>query len=479
MSKYLSFIYFILFSCIMRASTLGQSYQPVAEFGNHEGGITVMTKDLPGRYLIAGDDKGYLYFHNLTDGKLIKSFKAHGAPVRQLQFNSTGKLLISATADGEIKIFDFAADKIIQSIYSPSYSGIRFVLFSIADGFIYFNGNRKLFKTRSDLTQQVEEIMQEEDTITDAVITSDRSALIISTGTILKVINTRTDIVSQELNTGSSKIDRIALVRDSLLATWSIDGTIFFWHYLYGQIDPKPVFFLKAGAPSPIIFSPSSQLMASCNIGNWARIWKPMERKMVQELFVHAKTVTSTCFGTNDNILFTGSLDRKIAMWQYGAPPPEKVVDVETPHVHEDSMPQPLPVLTSKPQVSDDIEMDEENIPKYIAGRKVVSSMRIEMDSPVLKIFVYDNSFLDGDTMSLFFNGVWILDHYGVTKQKKPVELTLAANTNNYLVLFANNMGKSPPNTAAIEFDDGKKKHVFKLSSDLKSCSAINFYYKK
>ena len=81
--------------------------------------------------------------------------------------------------------------------------------------------------------------------------------------------------------------------------------------------------------------------------------------------------------------------------------------------------------------------------------------------------------------MSLFFNGKWVLDHYGVTKKKHPIQLNLVPNTNNYLVLFANNIGKSPPNTAAIEFDDGNSKRFFNLSSDLKSCSAINFYYKK
>jgi hypothetical protein len=80
--------------------------------------------------------------------------------------------------------------------------------------------------------------------------------------------------------------------------------------------------------------------------------------------------------------------------------------------------------------------------------------------------------------MSLFFNGNWIMDHYGVTKKKQEIQLNFSPNTNNYLVLFANNLGKSPPNTAAIEFDDGKSLRFFKLSSDLKTCSAINFYYK-
>ena len=90
----------------------------------------------------------------------------------------------------------------------------------------------------------------------------------------------------------------------------------------------------------------------------------------------------------------------------------------------------------------------------------------------------YDAS-IDGDTMSLFFNGEWLLDHYGVTKAKKAIKLNFKPNTKNFLVLFANNLGKSPPNTAAILFSNGKTNRFVKLSSDLKTCSALNFVYKK
>ncbi len=459
----------LLFICFIPGPHIfAQDYQPTLT-NVFDAGITVMTKDLQGKYLIAGDETGNIYFNDLFSGQKQKTIKTHGAPVSILQFNSTGKLLISATHDGEIKIFDFDKDKIIQSIFSPDYSGINFVLFSIADGFIYFNGNNRLYKTRSDLSQHVDLVSNDHDTITDAVITSDRSSLIYSAGSELKVMNTRTDVVRQEFNTGSSAIRKIALVKDTLLATWSDDGVIYFWHYLLGQIDVKPVFFLRAGNPSAMSFSPDGKMMISGNIGNWARLWKPMERKISQELFSHSKTVTSSCFGLTNDYLFTGSSDGSIKLWKKGAPPPPIIKEVA---VVQDSVPQ-------VPTENKSVEMTLENIPKFISGRKVISDVKINVNSSDLKIYVYDNSYIDGDTMSLFFNGKWILDHYGVTKQKQEVNLKLTPNTNNFLVLFANNLGKSPPNTAAIEFNDGTTKKIFRLSSDLKTCSAINFFYSK
>lgn len=458
---------------IIASSVSGQNYNAIETFTDHLAGITVMTTDSEKKLLIAGDEKGNIYFYDLNTNKQIQRVSAHGAAVTQLRFNSTGKLLISATADGEIKIFDFEKNKIIQSIYSPEYSGIGFVLFSIADGFIYFNGNNKLFKTRSDLSQAVNQIFAESDTLFDAVITSDRSSLIYSTGNVLKVLNTRTDNLRQEIKFGTSNIKKIALVKDTLLATWSADGTLAIWNYKLNQLESKPIFFMKAGNPSPLTFSESGRLMCSGNMGNWARIWMPLEKQIYQELFFHKETVTSSAFGITDDILYTGSLDHTIVKWQKGG---DKPPVIPKPVTKQDIKVEPTPVPVVQ---NPDVQMANENVPTIIKGRKVISTEKIEVNIPQISIYVYDNSYIDGDTMSLFFNGQWVVDHYGVTKKKYEVKLNLIENTNNYLVLFANNLGKSPPNTAAIEFDDGKKKYFYRLSSDLKTCSAINFFYKK
>ncbi len=449
-----------------------QDYKLFYTAGEYQFGITSMTKDPGNRYLLAGDKQGTIYFHDLNSGQLLKKVKAHGAAVSHMQFNSTGQLLISSTNDGEIKIYDFNKERIIQAIYSPDYSGINFVLFSIADGFIYFNGYNKLFKTRSDLTQSVFEVSHETDTIQDAIITVDRSALIYAVGSYLKVMNTRTDAVSQVLNTGGSKIKKVTLINTNLLATWSEDGTIFFWRYTIGQLDPKPVFFLKAGLPATMNFSESGKLMCSGNIGNWARIWKPMDRVIIQELFAHKATVTSAVFGINDSNLFTGSLDGKILLWRNDSMPvPPVKNEAAKMDLSKDS-------ITLKP-IKPETEKNNLNAPEFISGRKVISNQKIEITSPNIDIYVYDNSSNDGDTMSLYFNGQWILNHYGVTKIKRKVNLTLTPNSNNFLVLFADNLGKTPPNTAVIEFKEGNTNKIFRLSSDMKSCSSINFFYKK
>ena len=425
--------------------------------------------------LVAGDSKGKIYLYDLISNKLIKKIDAHSSPIATLKFNSNENLLISSTEDGEIKIYDFSKSQIIQSIYSPDYSGMNFVLFSIADGFIYFNGNNKLYKTRSDLSQKVDLIFDQTDSLYDAVITSNRNSLIFSCGNSIRILNTRTDHLRQEIKFGSVNIIKLSMINDSVLVSWSADGTIAFWKYFLDQLSYEPYFSLKAGQPSTMNFSNSGKLMCSGNVGNWARIWKLENKEIVQELFLHKDAVTSSIFGINEDILYTGSLDGSIIKWQKGNVKPDSTFQQPTPKI--------LPALAESPPVilptKSDIKMDPGNIPAIIYGRSISSTELIQVNAPTIKVYVYDNNYIDGDTMSLFFNGTWIIDHYGVTKKKHEISLNLIENTNNYLVLFANNLGKSPPNTAALEFDYNGKKYIYKLSSDLKTCSAINFFYKK
>lgn len=469
-------VLFLLFGSSLQVA--GQKYMQASRLNDQGAGITLMTVDEGRSRLITADVEGSICFRNISTGAIEKKIKSHGARVNTLAFNSTGKLLISSTPDGEIKIFDFDKDKIVQSVYSPDYSGIRFVLFSIADGFIYFNGNNRLYKTRSDLTQHIDQIQEEKDTIYDAVITRDRSALIYSTGNILKVMNTRSDVFTQEISSGTSPIERLSLVRDSMLVSWSKDGTIAFRTYKLGQLSAQPVFWFKGGNPSTMNFSSDGTTMVSGNIGNWARIWNPFDRSILQELFGHQSIVTSSEFGSDESILYTGSLDGCLIQWKKSLPTPSITPPpppAAMPVAPAAATPQILPPEPKVPEVI----MTEQNIPKVIQGRKVIQSETIELNSPTLVVYVYDNSFIDGDTMSIFFNGEWLLDHYGVTKTKKAITLEFKPNTNNFLVLFANNLGKSPPNTAAILFSDGKTQRFVKLSSDLKTCSALNFIYKK
>ena len=104
----------------------------------------------------------------------------------------------------------------------------------------------------------------------------------------------------------------------------------------------------------------------------------------------------------------------------------------------------------------------------------------IEISNPTFKIDLYDNGDIDGDSVSLFYNGKLLLSHKRLTD--KPLSLSLDASTGdetNELTMYAENLGTIPPNTALMIVTDGDKRYEVRIASDLKKSGTIRFVYKQ
>ncbi len=106
--------------------------------------------------------------------------------------------------------------------------------------------------------------------------------------------------------------------------------------------------------------------------------------------------------------------------------------------------------------------------------RKVIPISKIKLPEKEFTIIIWDDRSEDGDIVTLFLNGEPVLEHY--TLQNAPKEITLVcADGENELIMQAESMGTSPPNTAAIKILCGNKevkrlvlKSTDKMSQSLK-----------
>ena len=104
----------------------------------------------------------------------------------------------------------------------------------------------------------------------------------------------------------------------------------------------------------------------------------------------------------------------------------------------------------------------------------------IEIAGETFKVNLYDNGTVDGDSISLFYNGQLILSHKMLSE--KPITLTLDATTDhtvNELTMYADNLGTIPPNTALMVVTDGDSRYEVRISSDLKKSGTIRFIHKE
>lgn len=103
----------------------------------------------------------------------------------------------------------------------------------------------------------------------------------------------------------------------------------------------------------------------------------------------------------------------------------------------------------------------------------------IEIEKETFKVDLYDNGDIDGDTISLFFNGRLLLSHKRLSD--KALTLTLNATESkdvNELIMYADNLGSIPPNTALMVVTDGDNRYEVRISSDLQKSGVIRFVHK-
>jgi hypothetical protein len=103
----------------------------------------------------------------------------------------------------------------------------------------------------------------------------------------------------------------------------------------------------------------------------------------------------------------------------------------------------------------------------------------IEIENETFKVDLYDNGDIDGDSISLFFNGKLVLSHKRLSD--KSISLTLKVENSrdvNELVMYAENLGTIPPNTALMVVTDGPNRYEVRISSDLEKSGLIRFVHK-
>lgn len=103
----------------------------------------------------------------------------------------------------------------------------------------------------------------------------------------------------------------------------------------------------------------------------------------------------------------------------------------------------------------------------------------IQIENETFKVELYDNGDIDGDTISLFYNGKLLLAHKRLSA--KPLTLTLdiqPGNTVNELTMYAENLGEIPPNTALMVVRDGDNRYEARIASDFKNSGTIHFVHK-
>lgn len=111
-------------------------------------------------------------------------------------------------------------------------------------------------------------------------------------------------------------------------------------------------------------------------------------------------------------------------------------------------------------------------------ARKTKTIATYDVSSPDIKIELFDNGEIDGDSVTVYHNKQPIAEKQLLGLQ--PVVLSVKATAQDRVhefVLVANNLGRVPPNTALMRITAGEKKFELFPSTDLQKNASVIIVY--
>ncbi len=104
----------------------------------------------------------------------------------------------------------------------------------------------------------------------------------------------------------------------------------------------------------------------------------------------------------------------------------------------------------------------------------------IEAGEGEIRIDLYDNGTIDGDTVTIYHNNKMVLSRARLSGKPLTLKITIDANNPHHeLVMVANNLGSIPPNTSVMIVTAGSTRYEVFISSNEQNNARVVFDLKK
>lgn len=115
-----------------------------------------------------------------------------------------------------------------------------------------------------------------------------------------------------------------------------------------------------------------------------------------------------------------------------------------------------------------------------VKERKAAPPQIVHIQSDSIQLAIYDNGEIDGDTVSVLLNGEIILAKQGLKAIAIRKTIFIQKDVDEVsLVLYAENLGKYPPNTGLLVVTDGEQTYQVRFSADFQQNATVIFRRKQ
>ncbi len=107
-----------------------------------------------------------------------------------------------------------------------------------------------------------------------------------------------------------------------------------------------------------------------------------------------------------------------------------------------------------------------------VEKREINTIETVFFSSDSLRLILYDNGYVDGDSVSIIMNGKILLEHQRLSQQA--ITKTITPHSDSVqLIMYAENLGSIAPNTGLLIICDGEKRHEIRFEGDLQKNAAV------
>ncbi len=187
-------------------------------------------------------------------------------------------------------------------------------------------------------------------------------------------------------------------------------------------------------------------------------------------LYVNCQLAYATRFQesfSNTNDLFLGRIDDDFfSFWMNG--------DLDEVRIYNKALDSAaiFALCNMKPDIPKPVEPV---IPVKLEERKNELVRQITVDHDSVKVSLYDNGEVDGDSVTLIYNKDIITQHLRLTEKARTFTIKIDKAGPNELIMYAENLGSIPPNTALMVIYDGEKRYELNVRSTKDTNGTITF----
>ncbi|MAZ55612.1 MAG: hypothetical protein CMP54_01240 [Flavobacteriales bacterium] len=387
------------------------------------------------KLIMSGDYKGNVNLWDLNEQKLLRTIYAHTKPINSIAFHKKKNQFLTCSQDSTIKLWSFYSNKMLDSIKINKKPTLAIFNQNENEYLICTDDGSILRKNRKKT--EITEIINTKHSINDATFSFDHSNIITCDRESIKVISLKSgEVVNEIKNPYSSHFLKIDIYSGDTLISWSKNGVISYWDLNKNT----PLTEIRAkNAYNQLLMNQYSEIILSGYYNDRPLVINLKEIKLEQKYSDNMIVVNT----------FLSSLDQ------------EFLVSADMNERHR--------LMAIK-------EVDF--TPLVIQERKLQDEKIFKISSRYVLINIWDDEKIDGDTLSINFNGKWVLKDYHLIKKPKTILLPLKKNEANEIIFHAENLGSIPPNTAAVklEYDNGVKKE-FNMRSDFDANGIIRLIH--